>query len=305
MPFPPPPGFKIKLSSAEPSKLTPDDLKDQLEAVGLSCSQLTPEALQSYIDEVKGNIPEGAIQTYAILAPPEDLQGARSLDSIQALTEKKKVKLTAVRNSGGLISVEDAVGKLVKAATGNWEVVESTVDQGALQIIQVRDHFNWLYDNRATNGFTGIITGPKTYSQYETNEDAVKSLFQKVIIEMAAAVVKGVDEASMQATVTNIIQEQVESSQNYSTQGSRVLHLVDGYDSKGEANGIGTLTVEWTLSVANYKKKSKDGGDKHETDLTVTAWSVLYTDPDTCCKNYRSVLTEFNIDPKGAPQCLS
>lgn len=306
MPFPPAPGFKIKLDAATPSQLTPDKLKAQLEAVGLSCSQLSPENLQAYIDEVKDNIPKGEIQSYGILAPPEDLGPARDPAEVRAQADAKAARLADIRAAGKTVHYAETTGQLVSAATGDWSVVETTVDQAAMQIIQVWDHFNWLYENRDTNGFTGIVTGPTTYTQYETNEDAVKKLFNKVMIEMAAAVVKGLDKSTLQATVTNIIQEQVKPSTNYSTTGSRVLHLVDGYDPQtGQANGIGTLTVTWTLTVEDYKRKTKHGGDKHESDLTVKAWSVLYTDPDTCCKNYRAVLEHFKIDPTTAPQCLS
>jgi hypothetical protein len=304
MPFPPAPGFKIGLNKVEASKLLPADLKVQLEAVGLSCSQLTPENLESYITEVKDSLPQGGIQSYAILAPPQDLSSAQSVTDVQAQASAKTARLLALRNSGQTVHYAETVGHLVKAATGDWEVAETTVDQGALQVIQVEDHFDWLLANNATNGFTGITTGPTTYTQYDTTEAAVKSLFNKVVIEMAAAVVKGLEESTMQATLTNIIQEQVQASENYSTTGSRVIHLVDGYNSKGEANGIGTLTVKWTLTVADYKKKTKDGGDKHQTDLTVKAWSVLYADPSTCCKNYKDVLTHFKIDPISAPTCL-
>ncbi len=305
MSFPKPPGFKVILEPATPSVLTPDDLAKQLEAVGLKCSQLTPQTLDSYITEVKQNIPEGEIECYAILAPPEDLGPAQDPAAVQARAEDKAARLEAARAAGKTVHYAEVTGPLVTAATANWEVVESTVDQGALQIIQVRDHFNWLYDHRDTNGFTGIITGPTTYTQYETNETAVKNLFQKVMIEMAAAVVKGLNKSTMEATVTNIINEQVQPSENYHTSGSRVLHLVDGYDSHGQANGIGTLTTEWDLTVEDYKRKSKDGGDKHDTTLIVTAWSVLYTDPDTCCKNYNDVLDHFKIDKSSAPKCYS
>ena len=317
MPFPHAPGFKIKLKPQEPSIMTTDKLKEQLEAVGLNCSQLTEQNLQDYINSVKSEIPQGGLRAYGILAPSRDQGAGLSNNSFgdenPCKTDPNSCDCIEKQLSGAALNAivpenpvhyAETVGQLVDAATPPWAVVESMVDQEAMQVIQVWDHFKWLYDNSDHNGFPGIVTGPKEYTQYDTNAEAVKKLFSSVMIEMAAAVVKGVDESSMQATVTNIVNEQVRKDPNYVQCGSRVLHLVDGYDSEGRANGIGTLTVIWKLSVQDYKKKSKDGGDKHQTSLTVKAWSVLYSDPDICCKNYNDVLKHFNIDPSSAPTCL-
>ncbi|NVK17522.1 MAG: hypothetical protein HWE30_02370 [Methylocystaceae bacterium] len=287
MPFPRPKGFKINLTPATPSLLDATSLKKQLENVGLNCSQLTPENLDGYIQNVKEDMPQGTLQAYAILAPKGELEGAVSEEPV---ADKKR-------------SVQDIIGDLVTAATAEWKEDETIGYQGPLQVIQAWEHYNWLYENRDTNGFTGNISGPTTISQNETNEKAVQKLFSEVLIMMASSVVQGIDTASLQATVSNIVQEQTKDSVNYTSKGSRVIHLVDGYNSKGEANAIGTVTMTWTLTVEDYKRKTKDGGDKHDSSIDVKAWSVMYTDPSTLCANYNAVLDHFDIHDPSNPKC--
>jgi len=69
MPFPPHRAFPVKLKATEPSAFDADALKTQLANVGLSCAQLTTEALNGYIANVNAQLPRGSVQSWGIKAP--------------------------------------------------------------------------------------------------------------------------------------------------------------------------------------------------------------------------------------------
>jgi len=291
MPFGPGKKFQIGLNSSTPSPFTTDTLKTQLNAVGLNCNQLTPQFLQGSIDAVNSQLPKGAVQSFGIMAPHSSPSVANTTSSM--------VRMCSVASTAN-----PAAATLVQAADANWE--PGTQAEGfntQLAIIAYEDHFMWLYNNRGTTGFTGVVDSPATTSGNYPNAEAIQNLFVQVCLTASATVVKGLDQSTMQAILTNVIQPLAnESLSNFNQTDSRTIMLVENYNEQtGEADGVGVLWVEWTLTIDDYKRKSKDGGDTHKTSLTVKSGSVTYQNPDQLCADYRSVCTQFKIQAQPCP----
>ncbi|OSQ36757.1 hypothetical protein [Thalassospira mesophila] len=294
MPFGP--GAKIKVGTLNKATPTPFDnasLKKSLENIGLSCAQINDQNLSTYITNVKSQLPDGAIQSMAIKAPHTSPLNANRLKAVAPVT---------------LFTAATAVPKMTSAATGNWSIPDNNDAEGYgpnLEIIQYQDHFNWLFDNKSSNGFTGVKNSPPATSGNYPNAEAIQKLFVQVGLTASSTLVKGLDKPTMTATLSNVIQPLNDSNiSNYDVSDSRVIDLVDNYDPKtGMADGIGVLTVSWHLTIEDYKRKTKDGGDTHATYLKMNAWSVLYTDPGVLCQQYSSVLQHFAINAASAPSC--
>lgn len=291
MPFPAPSKIKVgSLNAATPSPFDTTALQSQLENIGLSCAQINQQNLTTYIATVTSQLQDGIIQSFAIKAPQQDLGSYNAKPVVP----------------GMLRALTQAVTPLADAATGNWTI--STTGDGYgpnLAVIQYPDHFNWLYDNRATNGFTGTIDNPPAYTGNYSNAQAIQDLFISVGTTASATLVKGLDKDAMKATLSNAIQPLANANlSDYNVTDSRTIFLVENYDPSTQvADAIGVLYVAWTLTISDYKRKSKDGGDTHPTSLTIKSGSVLYSDPATLCNDYNSVLKQFNIDPQSAPSC--
>ena len=291
MGFGPPPGIDVgALTSATPTPFDSKILKSQLQNIGLSCAQLSHENLDSYITSVDSQLENGKIHSMAIMAPSGHVQNP-TLDSGEILETSNLVA---------------HVSPMVTAATGNWTI--NDVAEGYapnLEIIQNPAHFQWLFNNKANNGFTGVIDNPPTISHNEDNAEAIQKLFVNVGLTASATLVKGLDKSTMKATLTNVIQPLTNANlSNYDVTDSRAIFLVDNYDPVTKrADGIGVLFINWHLTITDYKRKDKDGGDTHPTTLTIKAGSVLYSNPKDLCRDYSAVLKQFGIDPTSAPSC--
>ncbi len=285
------PKIKVSLKAQTPSKLDHKALKTQLETVGLSCSQLTPQFLTNSIANVQSQIPSGSIASFGIYAPSTG-PAAAAMETKPELICHSNLAAT--------------VGTYVQAAKTSWEP-SATGDgfSGNLEVIQHPGHFDYLYKNKGDNGFTGTKMPQATYGGNYENATAIEKLFVKVCTDASSVVVKGIDEAAMSATLTRIIAPLGDKNiSDYHSADSRVIYLVDGYnESTGEVDGIGVVTVSWDLTIHEYKRKSKDGGDTHPTSLVINASSVMYSDPSVLCQNYHAVLKQFKIDPANAPSC--
>lgn len=290
MPFPKPTQIKVgPLQAATPTLFDAACLKTQLQNIGLSCAQINQTNLNQYITEVLSQVPAGATQSFAIKAPSGDIGPVSDLAA-----------------APGMVALAAAVPSQVTAATGNWTIDPTGDGFGPqLEVIQYPDHFNWLYGNRNTNGFTGVIDNPPTYSGNFPNAQAIQNLFINVCLTASATLVKGLDQATMTAMLSNVIQPLTDNNiSNYNVSDSRTIYLVDNYNQTTQvADGLGVLYISWTLNISDYKRKTKDGGDTHPTSLTIKSGSVLYSDPSTLCRDYNAVIKQFNIDPKTAPAC--
>ena len=300
MPFPPPSGINVgQLKQATPTPFDAATLKTQLEAIGLSCAQINEQNLNQYIGEVTSQLPLGQVQVFGIKQPKQSKQPKQ-------LRHNQRVAFAV--ETGEMRALAVAVPSLQTSANGNWTITATGDGYGPqLEVIQYPDHFNWLYANRATNGFAGVIDNPPQLKGNYPNAEAIQNLFITVGVTASATLVKGIDQDAMKATFTNVIQP-LSSARltDYNVSDSRTIFLVDNYNpSTKVADGVGVLFVSWTLSISDWQRKTKDGGDTHPTSLTIQAGSVLYSNPSTLCADYHSILKQFNIDPTTAPACIS
>lgn len=303
MPFGPTKKLKLNLTAATPTAFDADSLKCQMANIGLNCSQMTQKNLDGFINNVDSQVPHGAVHVYDIKAPESDL---KPLKTCQEMSEHMLLKAAPAPQANGLYHLNDATDALVKAATGNWEISPGGDGYGPnLEVIQYQSHFDWLYANKGSNGFVGIQDSPDPFTGYYSNADAIQNLFINVCTDASAVVVKGIDKDAMKAVLSNAIQPLENANiSNYDATSSRTIFLVEDYDpNTGIAQGVGAVTVWWHLVIKDYKRKSKDGGDTHDTTLTIKSWSVLYGDPVALCRDYNNVLTQFKIDPNTAPGC--
>jgi hypothetical protein len=304
MPIPPPPKVPIDLNPADPSKLDAQALATQLENVGLNCAEITPDRLDQYITQVESEMPDGHIQSFAILAPA----GTVTSETMPAHLAARRLQLAPaeVMAAAPVGSLAAAVPALEAVADGNWTENDSAQGYSAnLEVIQYPDHFDWLMANQSSNGFPGIVDTPPAYTGYYDNATAIQKLFVNVAVTASSTVVKGVDTDTMTAVFSNAIQPLKDSNiANYDQPGSRAIMLVENYDSStGFCDAVGVVSVDWRLQIHDYKRKSKDGGNTHYTVLNVSARSCLYSDVNLLCSHYNAVLKQFGIDPAQAPPC--
>ncbi len=301
MPIPPPAGVPMGLTEATPSKLDADTLTAQLENIGLSCAQINTQNLQSYITEVESQLPAGNVESFSITAPGGTI-AAESLppnvdfvDNVSTLMAEAPVD-----------ALESSVAPAQTAAVGNWTENDAAEGWSAnLFVIQVADHFNWLMTQASSNGFQGVVDNPAAYTGNYPNAEAIQKLFVNVGLTASSTVVQGIDKDTMSAVFSNAIQPLADADlSTYNQGGSRAIMLVENYNqSTGYADAIGVVSVDWTLKITDWKRKTKDGGDTHPTVLNVSARSALYSDVKLLCNHYFAVLTQFGINPTTAPTC--
>ncbi|MFV3073457.1 hypothetical protein [Niveispirillum fermenti] len=272
------------MAQTSPSQFTPQVLKGQLQNVGLSCQQLTDANLAGYVANVDSQLPNGSVQSFGILAKSSDL------------TASSGMALKALAGSNN--------SALVQAATANWEPgTQAEGFNNYLEVIAYPDHFKWLLSGVPQNQFTGVYQAPQATSGNYPNAQAIQDLFVNVCTTASATLINGLDQTTMKAILTNVIQPLNDAQlSDYNNTASRTIMLVENYNtSTGYADAIGVLYVGWTLTISDYKRKSKDGGDTHPTTLTVESWSVTYEDGSILCRDYNAVCTQFGLTPMTCP----
>jgi hypothetical protein len=288
MPFPPPKGLKVSLKPATPTPMTIADIKRQLGNIGLSCAQVSDSNVQDWITYVTSQLPSGQTQAFAI--------------KTTANPAKLAAKFAAAKD---VTSVAARLPELEETAIANWTLDTSGGDGYGpqLEIIAYPAHFGWLYDNRATNGFTGTKDDPPSYTGNYPNAAAIQQLFISVGITASATLIKGLDKDAMTAALTNVIQPLANANlENYDATDSRLFFVVENYNSSTKtADALGFVFVNWELKISEWKRKSKDGGDTHPTVLTIHAGSATYNDPSVLCADYNKVVKQFGLTD--APTC--
>jgi hypothetical protein len=275
----------IDLSPAVPTAMTADGLKTQLDNIGLTCSQAEISLLAGYIEEVKNQIPNPAngATAWAILMP--DASTSAIADGVAALPQ--------IESSSGLI----------QSSVGNWTPNPTALGYSStLEFIQFPAHFNWLKANRSA--FTGAGPTTNNYSGTDLTVDAIKLQFQMVATNASAALDNGLNQEAIESVLSNAISPVNEqNAKDYNKSDSRVIFLVDNYDPvKKQADGIGVLTVSWTLVITDYKTKKGPVPQRHNFTLSVTAWSVLYDSLDVMNADYQAALA--GIKPANAFQVI-
>jgi hypothetical protein len=253
--------INIDLQKNEPTVLTPELLKTQLNDVGLNCPDTSIPRLTRFIDEVNAQIPNGLTETYAILQPA----------------------------SPGSPPLEGFALGWQKAADGNWQVMDFGYD-ATLEYIQYPAHFDWLKANRPS--FTGNTQTTHFQERYQS-VDSIKDFFANVTTTASAAVLNGINKSALNAVMSNAISPLNDASaKDYDKTDSRVLFLVDNYDPVSkQADAIGVMAIEWHLVIKDYQQKKQ--ALQHDTTLDVTVRVVLYDDLNNLQADYNAALAHF------------
>ena len=122
-----------------------------------------------------------------------------------------------------------------------------------------------------------------------TTVEATKELFVETAQKCTSATVEGITRDTLDAAFSNALDALNESAfqNDYDVPNDRVIFLLLNYDEESQqADGIGVVTCKWRIQIKNYKEKKSD--PKHETKLTISSWSVLYTDPELIEKHYNT-----------------
>lgn len=255
--------FKIALTAAEPTALTPEAMRAQLHAIGLTCKHTEASLVKQYIAEVEAAWPDGAIQTYKILKPAAD----------------------------GEAKIEGLVGDYSESSVGNWEPDSTAIGYAAdLEYLVYAEHFDWLSANRPS--FTGTKANEKFVRRYDSVA-AIKDAFIALGLTASSALVKGLNLDSLESVFSNAISPLDDSNaRDYDKHDSRVVFLVENYDPvTKEADSIGVLAVDWHLVIRDYKEKKK--AVLHDTELTVNARAVLYSDLKVMRADLAAAKTHF------------
>ena len=263
----------ISLAKDTPSQVTPEDLKKDLQRIGLTCKDTSLEKLKKFKQDVLQSWTPGKSAAYGIYTkskqPPS---GAPAADYLK-LEQQDLLGMFGYSNS---------------EISGEW--TPSDTAQGyinELYCIQYEPHFNKLLAEKP-DFFTGVSKSTRETSKESTVEQ-IKRFFTKIGTELSSMLVDGLNLPTLEALLKNAIGVNESSFvEDYAETGSRVVYLVQNYDPlTQECDAIGVLTMDWALTIRNYQEKKSEL--KHDTILDMNARAVLYTSIEHLMSDYAYV----------------
>ena len=243
----------IELEKDFPSKVTPEELKKELNAIGLTCGETKVENLKRYIDETVNRFPHGQVQGFGIFD-----YASPSLDN-------------RLDKDYSLNSISEVIDNLDNIHS-NWKPSDKTPYRSELATVGFPEHFDYLLNHYI--GFAGTKSS-EHYKKKDTTVDAIKSLFTEIAINISSTLVTDLDRSQLEALFNKIIAPVDPGAQDYdSGVVQRNVFLVEDYNDNFCA-AIGVLNVEYHLTIKNYKEKKTAHKDY---DLDVTIRTSLYTE---------------------------
>lgn len=263
----------LQLTKTDPSEVTPEDLKNQLNDVGLDCGFTDPKLLKRFRREVLSSFPDGQMQSYGI-----SRFAAATADGSPAYTSE-------------FADPTLPYAGLDEAAVADWRPTDSALGYTRkLEYIQYPAHFDYLEMYRPA--FNGRTDKYPIQKKVLPTVEAIKQLFIEVGYSASSALVKGLDKTTLQALLYKAIKVPENPGDNYEENDSRVVFIVDNYDAQADsAQAIGVLSIHWSLFVKNYKEKKEE--PKHDTSLQMTVRSVVYDDIDALENDVAFVKAHF------------
>lgn len=246
-------GIPIHLEPDTPSKVTAEELKKELNDIGLYCKDTRVEKLRQYIAETLDQFPDGTLQGFGVYRyqPP-------------ALEEFFQKGFTSKPVSELFQSIDDI--------HSNWKPTSIEKHMVKLSAIAVPEHFDYLKEHYL--GFAGSKS-QEHYEQKDSTVDAIKTLFVKTALNISSALIENLDKNQMEAAFTKIISPVDPGNIDYDSDvQNRNVYLVKDY-SNDVCQGFGVLNVEYHLVINNYKEK-KSLHTRYTLDVTVRA--SLYAD---------------------------
>ncbi|MFT6271069.1 MAG: hypothetical protein ACJAVV_003909 [Alphaproteobacteria bacterium] len=265
--------FDIDLTSMQPTEITPDLLRPQLESIGLTCEETSTANLEVYIQEVREQLAAEGLEAYGIF----QRQGGIKVSS--AHDDYRIANLCAV--SGKTLDSEFEL-----SANGAW-TPDSTAQGYDVELFTVinEKHFSEL-EARKFPTFTGARGVPVIDHTTESGADAIKGLFLKVAISASSALPEdgGLDRDTTTAALSNAIGVEGPTQVDYTKLEDRVILLVKDYDPRSKnAAGVGALNVHWNMVITDVgDKKNK----KHKSVVTSQARVALYSSIDNLMADY-------------------
>ncbi len=239
----------IQLKKDTPSKVTPEALQKELNAIGLTCQHTTVENLKKYIDETVSRFPSGNIQGYGVFQ--YDIKSMQQ----RAMSGKPVYDLS----------------EIVKPLTNihsNWQPSGTSDYSDLLSTVGYPDNFDLLLANY--KGFAGQKSS-NTYQANDSTVEAIKAQFVKIADNISSVLVSDIDHEDLQPMFVNIIRPESEQSTDYDNTVNRNIYLIKGVSPDHRScEGIGVLNVLYRLRIKNYKEK-KSRHQSYQLDVTVRA----------------------------------
>lgn len=144
--------------------------------------------------------------------------------------------------------------------------------------IQYLPNFDKIRERYKAAGqpFPGITTDFDPGTKQMKTRDAVVDFFKQTCAGVVTTVAQQVTQADLEALITTYI-EPVTDQDDYVMEKDRFIYLAQDYDpSQQLAFGVGIVTLHYKLTVQNYLRKSKHGGDTHNVNLPMHARGIQY-----------------------------
>ena len=264
---PPPKPFNLSLRQTTPSAFDVSDLRTQMENIGLNCSALTDAALEGYITTVRAGMPSVTLESWGIM----EASDPETVSSV---------------------------------ATGHWTTTNNAQGYDTiLSSLVYPEYFDWLFQDAQSYSFPGVKKAVPSTTQLLPNATALTQFFVDTADAASSTMVTGINKDDLSAAFTNVIKGVDPSMKDYdSGKQNRIIYMVDDYDPHTKTSaGIGAVRIDWHLTIADYKRKDKDGGDTHKVTIDLTARGVFYTDL-TVCDNYSTIYKQFQTGFHNAKQ---
>ena len=250
----------VKMNPSTPTPLTAAALERQMEAIGLNCAEINEATLNQYLAEVEALVPNGAVASWGI-------------------------------------GYTDDNANFQSISPGNWILDEGEVFFGVYQRALTAISHYYLWSVVYGDNIHGVLANPPAIAGNYKTADTIKSLFVNSAITASSTVVSGIKKDSILAAMANAIAPLTNDSLNdYHDNNHRTLMIIENYNPRDSSfDRFGALTIQWSLDIEDYKRKSKDGGDTHKTQLDTVAWAVTYDSYAACQKDYNNLARKLNL----------
>lgn len=267
----------VKLKKTNPTRLTPEDLQKQMYGIGLKCKDTSIENLAKYKAEVLQDLFTTGLQTCEISKPSNDFSEIAFLNGKLGDSDEPYI---------------DGAMNLVKAADGEWTWDDTAAGyQKELSAIQVPANFDYLMENRVS--FAGRVKKVERKEQLKS-VDAIKSLYVETASAASTTLSGHINKDSVEAFFSNVISPlgPGDISKDYNCSSSRVLFLTLNHVGD-QCDGIGVINASYDIHIKNYTRKEKNGGDYHDTSITVMCRGAFYSSLELLLGDYEALKTAF------------
>ncbi len=283
MPIPINPRIPIKLSDEkDPSKVTAENLKQELTNIGLTCPDTDIEKLESYIQDVLQQLPStGKARFFAITKPVHTNASEIRDGDGREINEPRHI----IVSKGTLSPLQTNV--VIGDDLGGWEPGAFTYHAELTTIVC---EYEKLCDKAP--GFQNRSHRHKQEKsgRYE-NVKVIKDMFTSTGLGLSTLVFEGLKKDDVEAALVNVISEVPTSAVHYDSTEDRFFCWGLNYDPVEQTvDALGVIHIDWNLKIDDYKEK------KHSTEynakLSMTMTSVVYDDVATLESDYAGALAK-------------